>query len=290
VKLPLALLTVIAAAAFFGPVAVHVAFGGGDIDLLNRLAGPSTPHPLGTDELGRDVLTRLIYGTRVTLGVAALTILMAVVVGTSVGMTAGYYGGWADEILMRGVDMLLSIPPILLFILLAILLAPGPVTLSAIIAFVAWGGVSRLVRAETLAIRNREYMTATRSLGASDRRWMVRHVLPNVLPIMSVAASLAMVQVILAEAALDFLGRGIHPPTPSWGSMIADGRDLDQLRHSPWTSLCPGLAIGAAVLGFNLLGDALRDALDPRAVRSAAPTLISASEAAAPSPAADPQR
>jgi peptide/nickel transport system permease protein len=223
---------------------------------------PSGAHLFGTDELGRDVLTRLIYGTRVTLGVAFLTIAMAVSVGTTVGMVAGYYSGVIDETLMRLVDMLLSIPPIFLFILLSILLQPNPVTLAAIIAFVGWGGVARLVRAETLSVKNRDYITATRSLGASDLRLLARHVLPNVLPIMIVAASLALGAIILVEAALDFLGLGIHPPTPSWGNMLTQADNY--FFNSPHLVLYPGATIFLTVLATNLFGNALRDAFDPR--------------------------
>lgn len=231
-------------------------------DLHGVFAAPTGRHWFGTDELGRDVLTRLIYGTRVTLGVAFLTILMSVSVGTTVGMTAGYYGGAIDEVLMRFVDMLLSIPPIFLFILLSILLQPSPLTLAAIIAFVGWGGVSRLVRAETLSIKNRDFIMAARSIGTSDVRLLATHFLPNVAPIMIVAASLAMGQIILAEAALDFLGLGIHPPTPSWGNMLTQADNY--FFNAPRLVIFPGATIFLSVLATNLFGNALRDALDPR--------------------------
>ncbi len=233
-------------------------------NLRASFAPPSAAYLFGADEFGRDALTRLIYGTRITLTVASLTILMSLSVGTTVGMVAGYYGGLVDDVLMRFVDMVLSIPPILLFILLSILLAPGPFTLAAIIASVAWGSVSRLVRAETLSIRNREYINATRSLGASDLRLLAVHVLPSVLPIMVVAASLAMGQVILAEAALDFLGLGIHPPTPSWGNMLTQSDNY--FFEAPRLVVYPGAIIFVTVLATNLFGNAVRDAFDPRVI------------------------
>ena len=231
-------------------------------NLHGVFAPSSAAHWFGTDELGRDVLTRLIFGTRVTLGVAFLTITMSISVGTTVGMSAGYYGGVVDEILMRLVDMLLAIPPIFLFILLSILLQPGPVTLAGIIAFVGWGGVSRLVRAETLSIKNRDFIMAARSIGISDVRLLAMHILPNVLPIMIVAASLSMGQIILAEAALDFLGLGIHPPTPSWGNMLTQADNY--FFNAPRLVLFPGATIFLSVLATNLFGNALRDAFDPR--------------------------
>jgi peptide/nickel transport system permease protein len=231
-------------------------------NLHDVFASPSVKHLFGSDELGRDVLTRLVYGTRVTLGVAFLTILMSLGVGATVGMVAGYYGGLIDEVLMRFVDMLLSIPPIFLFILLSILLTPSPITLAGIIAFVSWGGVSRLVRAETLSIKNREFVAAARSIGASDFRLLTVHILPHVLPIMIVAASLAMGQIILAEAALDFLGLGIHPPTPSWGNMLTQADNY--FFNAPTLVLYPGATIFVTVLATNLFGNAIRDAFDPR--------------------------
>ena len=232
------------------------------LNLRDVFAPPGPVYVLGADELGRDVLTRLIHGTRVTLGVAFLTILMSVSIGTTVGMIAGYAGHWLDEVLMRFVDMLLAIPPIFLFILLAILLRPSPLTLAGIIAFVGWTGVSRLVRAETLSVKGREFVLAAVSTGASDTRVLTHHILPNVIPIMIVAASLAMGQVILAEAALDFLGLGVSPPTSTWGNMLTQANRY--LSSAPWLVVFPGLAIFVSVLASNLLGNALRDALDPR--------------------------
>jgi peptide/nickel transport system permease protein len=232
------------------------------IDLLGTFQAPGHPHLLGTDELGRDTLTRLIYGGRVTLGVAFLTVGIALTVGTTVGLVAGYYGRWLDDILMRIVDMVLSIPAIFLFILMSILFRPNPITLAMIIASVGWGGVARLVRGEVLSVKQRDFIMATRSIGARDVRLIVRHLLPNVLPVLIVAASLGVGQIILIEAALDFLGLGIQPPTASWGNMLTNSESY--FFHSIWLVIFPGLTIFVTVLASNVFGNAVRDAFDPR--------------------------
>jgi peptide/nickel transport system permease protein len=232
------------------------------IDLTATFQPPGHPHLLGTDELGRDTLTRLIYGGRVTLGVAFLTVGISLTVGTSVGLVTGYYGGWIDDILMRIVDMVLSIPAIFLFILMSILFRPNPVTLAMIIASVGWGGVARLVRGEVLSVKQRDFIMATRSIGARDVRMIVRHLLPNVLPVLIVAASLGVGQIILIEAALDFLGLGIQPPTASWGNMLSNAESY--FFHSLSLVTFPGFTIFITVLASNLFGNAVRDAFDPR--------------------------
>jgi len=231
-------------------------------DLANVFAAPGRSHWLGTDELGRDTLTRLVFGARVSIGVAGLTVAMALTVGTGVGLLAGFSGGWVDDVLMRIVDMLLAIPAIFLFILMSILLRPNPITMAGIIAFVAWGSVSRLVRSEVLSVKDREFVNATRSIGASDLRLVVRHILPNVLPILLVAASLGVGQVILIEAALDYLGLGIQPPVASWGNMLTNSQIY--IYHSFWLVIVPGVAIFLTVLAANVFGNAVRDASDPR--------------------------
>ena len=220
------------------------------------------PYLLGTDELGRDTLTRLIYGGQVTLGVAALTVALSLSLGTTVGLVAGYYGRWLDDILMRIVDVFLAIPAIFLFILMSILFRPNAVTLAAIIASVGWGGVARLVRGEVLSVKQRDFILATRSVGARDLRLLVRHLLPNVLPVLIVAASLGVGQIILIEAALDFLGLGIQPPTPSWGNMLTNAESY--FFHSGWLVVFPGVTIFVTVLASNIFGNAVRDAFDPR--------------------------
>jgi peptide/nickel transport system permease protein len=231
-------------------------------DLNSQFLGPGAQHWLGADETGRDTFTRLVWGARVSLGVGFLTVALQIVLGGSVGLAAGFFGGWADNLLMRIVDMVLAIPAIFLFILMSILFTPNAVTLSMIIASVGWGGVARLVRGEVLSVRSRDFMLATRSLGASNLRLMLRHLLPNVLPVMIVAASLGVGAIILAEAALDFLGFGIHPPTPSWGNMLSNAQTY--FAHSIWLVIFPGVMIFITVLAANLFGNAVRDAFDPR--------------------------
>jgi len=234
------------------------------IDLIHLLDPPSRVHWLGTDVQGRDVWARLVYGARVSLAVGLVSQAIAVSLGITLGLLAGYYRGWIDEIVMRLADVTLAFPTLLLLIAMSAAFQPSMSVVFITIGVVGWAGIARLVRGQVLVVRDLEYVQAARALGARGERIMLLHVLPNVVGPVVIAATLGIAGAIMAEAALSFLGLGIQPPTASWGSMIADGRDLDQLRNAPWTSLAPGLAIGAAVLGFNLLGDALRDALDPR--------------------------
>jgi ABC-type dipeptide/oligopeptide/nickel transport system permease subunit len=241
------------------------------IDLINQLQPPSGMHWLGTDIQGRDVWARLVYGARVSLAVGIVSQGIALLLGLTLGLLAGYYGRWVDELVMRLADVTLAFPTLLLLIAMVAALQPSLGVVFLTIGVVGWAGMARLVRGQVLVVRQLEYVHASKALGAADRRVIVRHVLPGVIAPIVIAATLGVAGAIMAESSLSFLGLGVQPPTPSWGSMIADGRDLSQLRHAPWTSVFPGLAIGAAVLGFNLLGDALRDALDPRAVRAAVP-------------------
>ncbi len=234
------------------------------IALISQLQRPSGAHWMGTDFQGRDVWARLVYGARVSLAVGLVSQSIAIAIGVSVGLVAGYYGRWVDEIVMRLADITLAFPTLLLLIAMAAAIKPSLVMIFITIGVVGWAGMARLVRGQVLVTRQLEFVQAARALGARDRRILARHLLPNVIAPVVIAATLGMAGAIMAEAALSFLGLGVQPPTASWGSMIADGRDLAQLRSAPWTSVFPGIAIGAAVLGFNLLGDALRDALDPR--------------------------
>ena len=234
------------------------------IDLVHLLEKPSGDHWLGTDIQGRDVWARLVYGARVSLTVGLISQGIALLLGVSLGLLAGFYGRWVDELVMRLADVTLAFPTLLLLIAMVAALEPSMGVVYATIGIVGWAGMARLVRGQVLVVRQLEYIQAIRALGAGDMRIMLQHVLPNVIAPVVIAATLGVAGAIMAEAALSFLGLGVPPPAPSWGSMIADGRDLDQLRRAPWTSVFPGVAIGAAVLGFNLLGDALRDALDPR--------------------------
>lgn len=234
------------------------------IDLRRALEAPSAEHWFGTDAQGRDVWSRLLFGTRVSLLVGVVSQGVALGLGVILGLMAGYRGRWTDEIIMRLADVTLAFPSLLLLIAMAAAFEPSLTVVCVVIGVVGWAGVARLVRGQVLLVRELEYVQAMRALGARDGRIVLRHVLPNVIAPVVIAATLGIAGAIMAEAALSFLGLGVQPPTPSWGAMIADGRDLSQLRGAPWTSLAPGLAIGTAVLGFNLLGDALRDALDSR--------------------------
>ena len=234
------------------------------IDLIGQLQPPSSEHWMGTDVQGRDVWSRLVYGARVSLAVGLISQSIALALGLTLGLLAGYYGKWIDELVMRLADITLAFPTLLLLIAMVAALQPSLIVVFVTVGVVGWAGMARLVRGQVLVVRQLEYVQSARALGAKDRRIITRHVLPNVIAPVVIASTLGMAGAIMAEAALSFLGLGVQPPTPSWGAMIADGRDLAQLRDSPWTSVFPGLAIGVTVLGFNLLGDALRDALDPR--------------------------
>ena len=234
------------------------------IDLAHQLQAPSAAHWLGTDFQGRDVWARVVYGARISLAVGFASQAIALGLGVVLGLVAGYYGRWVDETVMRLADITLAFPTLLLLIAMAAALQPSLTTVWLTIGIVGWAAQARIVRGQVLVTRQLEFVQAARALGANDRRILGVHLLPNVVAPVVIAATLGVAGAIMAEAALSFLGLGVQPPTPSWGSMIADARDLMQLRSAPWTSVAPGVAIGAAVLGFNLLGDALRDALDPR--------------------------
>lgn len=222
---------------------------------------PGPGHWLGTDRLGRDVLSRLLYGARVSLGIAFLTMAMAAGLGTAVGLVAGYRGGVVDGVAMRCVDLLLAFPRLFLVLLAAGLLHPSIGLVIVVLAATGWMHTARIVRAEVLAVRRATYVEAARALGLPGHRVLVRHVLPNVAAPLLVSATLLVGQTILAESALSFLGLGVQVPTPSWGQMVDEGRRV--FPSVWWVSAFPGLAITATVVGYNLLGDALRDAFDP---------------------------
>ncbi len=236
--------------------------GPDDQRLLDNFASPSAKHWLGSDEYGRDVFTRIAYGGRVSLGIALLGTMVALLIGTSVGALAAYYGGWIDIVLMRFVDVMLSIPAIFLLILIGSLFQVGPAALAVIIALLSWFGLARLVRAETLSVKRRDYVDAARVVGASDWTIVTRHILPNVVHIIIVAATLAVPGFILTEAALSFLGFGVQPPTPSWGNMLT--KATQYFYSSISLVFIPGFFITITVLALSIVGDALRDALDPR--------------------------
>jgi peptide/nickel transport system permease protein len=235
------------------------------IDAYNVLISPSFAHWFGTDELGRDVLTRVIYGARISLKVGFAAVGIAVLVGTAVGLVAGFYGRWIDNILMRFVDIMLCFPTFFLILAVIAMLEPSIWYIMIIIGLTGWMGVARLVRAEVLSIRERDYVMAARAIGASDLRIIVRHILPNAMSPVLVSATLGVAGAILTESALSFLGIGVQPPTPSWGNILTSGKDY--IEFAWWLSLFPGLAILVTVLSYNLLGEGLRDALDPRISR-----------------------
>ena len=224
--------------------------------------GPTLDYPLGNDSIGRDVLSRLIYGTRVALivGVGAMTI--ALLIGVSIGSTAGYFGGRVDMALSRVIDTLMAFPTLALLITLNAILGGNLLTVVLIIGTTVWASYARVSRAEALSLREREYVVAARAIGVPNRRIIFRHILPNIVGPLIVLASLDVGSIIILESALSFLGLGVKPPTPSWGGMLADGRTY--IRTYPHIAIFPGIAITLTVLAFNLFGDGLRDALDPR--------------------------
>lgn len=232
------------------------------IDAVRRLEGVSVSHPLGTDHLGRDMFARVTYGARWSLGIVAVATACIVLVGVIVGTVAGYYGGWVDEVLMRVVDVMLAFPSLLLALAIAGTVGPGITGIMTGLLAVWWASYARMVRGMVLTLRERDFVAAARSLGANNMHIISRHVLPNVFPPVLILATVEMGDLVLAVAALGFLGLGAQPPTPEWGAMINDARPF--ILSEPRLMVIPGLAISASVAGFNLLGDALRDVLDPR--------------------------
>jgi peptide/nickel transport system permease protein len=231
-------------------------------DLYNRLSPPSYSHPFGTDDFGRDLLSRVIYGSRISLRVGTVAVMIALVVGSFVGLVAGYWGGFLDQVLMRAMDLMLAFPSILLAIGIVAVLGPGLENAMLAVGTVAIPQYARLVRASVLTIREQEYVAAARALGAGDFRILFSAVLPNCLAPLIVQSTLGLATAILDAAGLSFLGLGAQPPAPEWGAMLNGGREL--ILSAPWVLTFPGLAIFLSVLAFNLLGDGLRDALDPR--------------------------
>ena len=231
-------------------------------DLAQRLDGPSWRHMFGFDELGRDVLARMLVGARVSLLVGFTVVSLSASIGVIVGSIAGYAGGWVDELIGRGMDVLLAFPGILLAIALVAVLGPSLSHVVLALVSIGWVSYARLVRGQVLKLRELDYVQAARSLGATPARVLVRHVVPASLSAVSVQATLGMAGAIIAEASLSFLGLGVQPPMASWGTMLDAGRS--HLFDAPHLTLFPGLAIALLVLGFNFVGDALRDALDPR--------------------------
>jgi peptide/nickel transport system permease protein len=245
----------------FAPIVIPPEAGTA-MDMTARLAPPSWKHPLGTDQLGRDLFIRVMLGTRLSLEIAATAVLMSIVIGLPLGMVSGYFGGRTDNVLMRLVDTLLAFPALLLALTISAVLGPNlQNTIIAIgVAFTPY--LSRIVRGEALRVAQMPYVEAARASGTTDLLILTRHVLPNILPAVIVQATISIAFAILAEAGLSFLGLGTQPPAASWGLMIQASRDY--LDRAPWTALVPGVAVALTVLGLNMFGDVLRDILDPR--------------------------
>lgn len=256
----LALTLLILAAALAAPLIAQ--YDPNVQDTSRRLEGPSKEHPLGLDDLGRDVLSRIVFGARVSLRVGFSVVLMAAAIGVTLGAISGYFGGLIDMLVMRLCDILLAFPGILLAIALVAVLGPSLNNVILALATIGWVGYARLVRGQVLKVREMEYVTAAKALGARSPRVIVLHVLPNVLNPVIVMATLGLAGAILAEAALSFLGLGVQPPTPSWGAMLTSGRRYLGLANH--LAIFPGAAIMLAVMGLNFLGDGLIDALDPK--------------------------
>jgi peptide/nickel transport system permease protein len=242
-------------------------------NLLDPFQPPSAAHWMGTDDLGRDMWARVLHGGRISLSVGLLSVIVAIGLGSLIGLTAGYYGGWIDSVLMRFTEIFMSIPRLFVLIVLGMFLRtldlpwlkPGSFApIAFVIGILAWTGVARLVRASTLELRDREFVQAARSLGASDARILLVHILPNVASPIIVSATLGLSGAILTESGLSYLGFGVQLPTPTWGNMLSNTQN--QMTTAPWTAIFPGLMIFVVVIAINYLGDGLRDALDPRHV------------------------
>jgi peptide/nickel transport system permease protein len=255
------LLTLVAALA--GPVLTP--YDPASQELPRRLEGPSLEHPFGLDELGRDIFARILAGARISLLVGLAVVSVSSTIGMLMGSIAGYFGGRTDDVISRVIDVLMAFPGILLAIALVAVLGPSLTNVVLALSVIGWVGYARLVRGQALRAREFEFVQAARALGASSARIVVRHVLPTALPAVVVQATLGMAGAIIAEAALSFLGLGVQPPTPSWGSMLDAGRS--HIFDAPHMTIFPGLAIALLVLGFNFLGDGLRDRVDPKMVR-----------------------
>jgi peptide/nickel transport system permease protein len=260
IRLGLALVVLTVVAALLAPVLS--AHDPSEQALALRLEGPSAQHVLGLDELGRDVWSRLLAGARISLLVGLVVVGVSASIGLMVGAVAGYVGGVTDEVISRLIDVLLAFPGILLAIALVAVLGPSLTNVVLALTAIGWVGYARLVRGQVLKARELEFVQAARALGAGPARLLARHIIPTAIPALVVQATLGMAGAILAEAALSFLGLGVQPPTPSWGTMINGGRV--HLIDAPHLTVFPGLAIALLVLGFNFLGDGLRDRLDPR--------------------------
>jgi len=257
------ILAVLVFLAVFAPwVSPHDPYA---VDLAAYRSPPSARYWLGADSSGRDVLSRLIYGARISLSVGIVAVGIYTVIGVLLGVLSGYYGGWVDHVVMRLADVVLSFPVLLLLITMVAIVGPSLANVMLVIGLVGWPPLARLVRGEFLSLRTREFVEAALACGARDARIIFVHMLPNVVPTIMVNVTLGVAQAILIESAMSFLGVGVPPPIPSWGNMLTDAQSLTILRHMPWLWVPPGLMIALSVLSINFVGDGLRDALDVRA-------------------------
>lgn len=239
------------------------------LDLRAIRQGPSAAHLFGTDTVGYDVFSRFVWGARTSLIVGFGAVAVSVLIGTTLGVLAGYYGGWTDAVISRVIEVLLSLPALLLVAIFVSVIGPSLQSVIIVIALLTWPQIARLVRGQYLVLRESEFITAARVIGAGDRKIMFRHLLPNVLGPLTVAATFYMAMAILLEASLSFLGLGVKPPAPSWGNMVAAATNANVLQNMPWVWVPAALAIALVVLAINFVGDGLRDAVDPRGMRRA---------------------
>ncbi len=258
----LVILVVFGAGALFAPwVSINDPYF---VDLTQIKVGPSFDHILGTDAAGRDIFARLLHAGRVSLSVGIVAAIISSVIGTIIGLISGYVGSWADNLLQRFTEVVMTIPTFFAVLILVSILSANIYNLMIVIGVLGWTGKTRLVRGQVLSLKEMDYVTAARAVGAGHNRMMFTHILPSVMPYVVVSATLSLAGAILTESGLSFLGLGVNPPTPTWGNMMTAAQSLHILRFQPWLWLPPGIAISATVIAVNFLGDGLRDALDPR--------------------------
>ena len=260
--LGIAILVVFAIGSIFAPWLSFHDENFVDLDQIKQ--PPSLTHILGTDSAGRDVWARLLFGSRVTLVIAAVALIIGVLIGSTIGLISGYFGGWIDNVLMRFTEIVMTFPTLFALIILVSILGGSMWNIMWIIGILGWTGIARLVRGQVLSIREMDYVSAAGAIGANDARILLRHILPATLPYVAVAATLGLASAILIEAALNFLGLGVQIPVPTWGNMMTSAQSVHVIQHQPWLWVPPGLAISLTVLAVNFVGDGLRDALDPR--------------------------
>lgn len=256
----LMIIAILAAIAIFAPTIAS--YEPTRQNIMERLQKPSPQHFLGTDELGRDVFSRILYGTRISLSVGFIAVGISVIIGVFLGALAGFYGRWIDSLIMRFVDIMFCFPSFFLILMIIAVLGPNIYNVMLIIGITSWPGIARLVRSEILSIKEREYVYAAKAIGASDLRIIFKHILPNALAPVLVTATLGIADAILVESGLSFLGLGVQPPMPSWGNILTSGKDY--IESAWWLTLFPGLAILITILSYNLVGEGLREVIDPK--------------------------